>query len=155
LNIIKLTRNTVAVVDDEDFARLSSKTWCCSSGGYATRKNGNKTEYMHKTVVGETILSVDHINGDKLDNRKQNLRICSHSENTKNRSKSVNKSSKYKGVNFDSKSGKWRARIKVEYKETHLGFFVEEKQAAMAYDKAALQYFGKYAKLNFKESLYV
>lgn len=106
---------------------------------------------MHVQIMNFPNLSVDHINGNTLDNRKENLRIVTHSQNTKNRTKSKNKTSKFKGVNFCKRSKKWRVRIKVEYKSINLGYYTNEIEAAIAYNKAAKKYFGKYAKPNVIE----
>ena len=100
---IELTRNKFTLVDDEDYEGLTRNKWCCSKSGYATCKKNNKTVYMHKVIMGNPTLSVDHINGNKLDNRKSNLRLATHSNNTKNRSKNKTSNSKYKGVGFEKR----------------------------------------------------
>ena len=85
---IKLTKGKVAIVDDEDFERLNQGNWNFSSQGYAKRTIPfNIPSVMHWEVIGKPSkgLQVDHINGDKLDNRRENLRICTHSENQQNR----------------------------------------------------------------------
>ena len=89
----------------------------------------------------------DHINGNRLDNRKCNLRLCEVTQNLRNKKKSANKSSKYKGVQWDKRAEKWRGRIKTE-KDVHLGFFNSEIDAAIKHNEVALIYFGEFAKLN-------
>lgn len=94
---------------------------------------------------------VDHINHNTLDNRKGNLRNCTHSENHGNEYAAPGKTSKYKGVSKHTQTGRFRACIKHQRKYIHLGYFKKEKEAARAYDKAAKEHFGGFAYLNFKE----
>ena len=93
---------------------------------------------------------IDHINGDKTDNRLANLRPATTSENGRNRPAQRNGGSKFKGVGFHSQKGRWRARIFADGKELHLGLFDDEIAAAKAYDEAASKLFGSFAYLNFK-----
>lgn len=95
-------------------------------------------------VVGEF---VDHINGDTLDNHRGNLRLVSHSQNCMNRGLRVDNSSGYKGVSWDKKTRKWRARIKVDRKDKTLGYFDTPEEAYTAYCEAAPIYHGEYARL--------
>jgi hypothetical protein len=157
--IITLTKGKVALIDTEDLLKIAGHSWYFQSGYAATSIGGRKNKkmiYMHRLIMGITDnkIRIDHINHDKLDNRKQNLRACSHSENGKNLPvrKSSNKTSKYKGVYFDKSRDKWTARIKVDYKGIFLGRFDDEKQAALAYNKAAQTYFGEFACLNEMKS---
>lgn len=93
---------------------------------------------------------VDHINGDTLDNRKENLRVCYQKENLLNRAKSTNKkcSSIFKGVGFVKREKVWRARVYKNKKYVFTGYYKSEIEAAIAYNKNALLHFGKFAKLN-------
>lgn len=91
---------------------------------------------------------IDHINGDRSDNRIENLRLASAAENQWNRSKSDGKSSKYKGVSFDSWTGKWVVRIRVNGKSLNGGRFSNQKDAAMRYNELSKFYFGEFAKGN-------
>ena len=90
-------------------------------------------------------MSVDHINGNKLDNRKSNLRICTHAENLRNLKKAKNNTSGFKGVSWYSKSKKWRAVITFGGKYHHLGLFVKKQDAIDAYNQKAKEYFGQFA----------
>lgn len=91
---------------------------------------------------------VDHKDGNGLDNQKSNLRLCTHKQNTRN-SISIKGTSIYKGVFWCKDRLKWRAGIKNNYKTINLGYYESEVNAAFAYDKAAIKYFGEYARLNF------
>ena len=153
---IALTRGVFAKVDDGDFNRLNVFNWYVQedvrSGKFrAARKSGGVVIYLHREIlVAPRGVQVDHVNGDTLDNRRKNLRLCTHKENNRNKGlKSTNKSG-YKGVYFHSKSGKWSAQIRVNYKAIYLGLFNNKIDAAKAYDKAALDNFGQFASLNFK-----
>jgi hypothetical protein len=94
---------------------------------------------------------VDHKNGDKLDNRRENLRICTIAENIRNSKTSTKKgkTSRYKGVYWVGRIKKWVARIHVDRKGLHVGVFTDEAEAARAYDVAARQHFGEFARTNF------
>ena len=151
---ITLTQGKFALVDDDDFEELNKYNWYFSQG-YATRhvtiSGKRKLQGMHRFITNcPADMDVDHANHDKLDNRKSNLRVCSHSENNQNqqmRTKSKT-SSVYKGVYFDKHANKWRAHIKLNYKDKHLGLFENEIDAAIAYNNAAIEMFGEFALLN-------
>ena len=146
---IPLTRGKVAIVDDEDFERLNEHKWCFNK--YATRCDKEKSMYMHREILGitERTIFVDHINRDRLDNRKENLRSGRCGENLANRGKPSNNVSGYKGVSRNvNKVNVWSARIVVNYKCIHIGVFDNKEEAAKAYNKAAIKYFGEFAMLN-------
>lgn len=97
---------------------------------------------------------IDHINGNPSDNRLENLREATRSENCRNKRSSKNSTSQYLGVNFYKHLGKWAARIKPEHENVKvLGYFEDEKEAAMAYDNAARKIHGEFARLNFPEAV--
>ena len=148
-------------VDDEDYEILSKRRWHVDNCGYA-RCHELKTVdpcrpvlLMHRLVmriVGERKM-IDHVNGDKLDNRKENLRICTNQQNMCNRDKLVHKKegarhSMYKGVRGYGNNGKWVARISVDGKAKHIGVYETEKEAALAYNMEAIKLQGQFAKLN-------
>ncbi len=149
MNYIKLTQGYETIVDDEDYEYLNQFKWYFSRQGYAVR-NGKKHSRitLHRVITNcPNNLHVDHINCNKLDNRKCNLRICNQSQNNRNTLKYKNKSSKYKGVSKASPN-RWRAQIKLNYKKFHLGYFEIEEDAARAYNEKAKELFGEFANLN-------
>jgi len=152
---IPLTQNKVALIDDEDYDLISGSCWRAKKGiktYYArrdvVRPNGTRsTQLMHTLITGW--FQVDHSNGDGLDNRKENLRKATTSQNHANISKRSSGSSSFKGVDWHKRTRKWRARVMKNYEDNHIGYFDNEEDAARAYDRMALIVFGKFAKLNF------
>lgn len=151
---IPLTQGKYALVDDEDFAELSRFKWQFSCG-YAKRsasaqerREGLPTSInMQRQILGfPEGMDTDHINGDKLDNRQSNLRVCSHTENTRNRRKYDHNQSGHVGVHWQSKNKKWVAQIKVNQQVKYLGIFEDIKEAIAVREKAAKQYFGEYVR---------
>lgn len=140
-----------ALVSAEDYEHLAAYRWFLSCYGYVVRSEiSTQTIYMHR-VVAKTprIMHTDHLNHNRLDNRRENLRVCTHAENMRNSRGMLKASSAYKGVSAKRGRHKWRARIKVGGVERHLGHFPSEIDAALAYDAAAKQHFGEFAKTNF------
>lgn len=139
-----------AIVDDDDYPRLSRFRWYRLPNGYvATKTKDGHHLYMHREVMHTPPgKHTDHVDGNKLDNRKSNLRICSKSENLRNRGKQTNNTSGYKGVFYSIRAHRWRAQIVVERKAIHLGLFDTTVEAAQAYNEAAAIFFGPFAKLN-------
>lgn len=153
---IPLTQGKFAIVDDEDYEFLSQQKWHTSKrrGSYyaarATCINGkNRLIHMHRVILNPPPgMESDHINGDGLDNRRCNLRSCTHQDNIRNRRKKAKASSRYKGVWWAKAGRKWRAGIWIKGKTKHLGRFTEEDEAARAYNVAAREHFGEFACLN-------
>ena len=143
---LSLTNSDEEIIVDYDMVNELSKTrWHLSHNGSVV---GNRV-FLARVIMGSPDgLVVDHINRDKLDNRKSNLRICTLTQNTYNQEKHAEGSSIFKGVHFDKGTRKWRARISPNRKSVHLGLFKTEEEAAKAYDNAAKEFFGEYACLN-------
>lgn len=137
-------------IDREDEILFNSRKWSVNIGRNKriTGLRGwisSKKVYFHKLIIPNKGI-IDHINGNPLDNRKVNLRFVSFSENSMNRKNIINKQCKSKGVT--KVKSKWRARIFLNKKHIHLGYYKSEKEAAVAYDFFAIKYFGKFAKTN-------
>lgn len=146
-----LTQGKMALVDDEDYARVATLTWHFSAKRYAAHRVGyhGKYIYMHRFVISASENErVDHVDGDGLNNTRINLRICTQSQNMMNARKRANVSSKYKGVLFNKSRGKYIAYIQIGGKNKHLGVFLCENDAAIAYNDAARIHFGEFARLN-------
>lgn len=157
---IPLTQGKYAIVDPEDYEKLSKYKWYAirsKRGFYAGRSAGTnrhgigqKTVRMHHAVLkAPEGTFVDHINHNGLDNRKSNLRICTMQQNSWNmRKQKGNCTSQYKGVTRRKDIGRWEARITCNAKKISIGFFDDEKAAAMAYDVKAKELFGEFAAPN-------
>jgi hypothetical protein len=150
---IMLSRGKVALVDEEDFDYINQWKWHYSDAGYAVRHpigQNRKLLYMHREIINTPAnMETDHINNNRLDNRRINLRICTHSENMHNGKIPIANTSGYKGVRMPKNSKKWEVRIKVNGKGIYLGVFKDVIEAAHVYDNAANVYHGKFAKTNF------
>lgn len=156
---IPLSQGKVAIVDDGDYEWLSQWKWCYENSGYAVRSTsikGGKSRgrvYMHKAVSGATAdVEVDHINHVKLDNRRANLRQCTHAENCRNASMRRNNKSGYRGVCWHPGMKAWEASVRLNGKRYRFGYHATAADAAKAYDVGAKQLHGEFAHLNFPEA---
>jgi hypothetical protein len=161
---VKLLHGEIALIDDEDYERVSQYRW------YAHNKKTDHTLYarssmkidgvfktalMHRFIMnlqdGER---VDHRNRNGLDNQKSNLRRCTNQQNSHNSKfhKTEHNTSRYKGICFLRNRNAWSARIVVNYKSIYIGYYKDETDAARAYDAKARELFGEFAFLNFPDS---
>lgn len=156
---IPLTQGKFAIVDDGDYEWLNKYKWYAVKNRntyYAvrkpSRKQGKRTRiYMHRQILdAPKELQVDHANHNGLDNRRQNIRTCTHKQQQHNRLPVKNSSSKYKGVQWYESGKKWKAKIGYNNQYICLGYFVNEVDAAKAYDEKARELFGEFAYTNFK-----
>ena len=138
-------------IDCDDYPLVAQFKWVTNTAGYFVASLGRRENhiFLHRLIMkpadGEF---VDHIDGDKGNCRRSNMRLCSQTENNRNIGLQENNQSGYKGVHWASDRGKWRADITVDRKHIHLGSFDSPTKAAQAYDEAALKYFGPFAKTN-------
>lgn len=148
---IKLANNRgFAIIDDDDFEWVSKFKWQLDTQGYAKRGTticGNIP--LHREVIKAGVGQlVDHINFDKLDNRKCNLRICTHTQNLSHKPPTKRNTSGYKGVSYHKREKRWRATISANRIKYHLGDFLTAIEAAKAYNEVAVKYHGEFAWLN-------
>lgn len=154
-------KRLVALVDDEDYELISSFVWRAirpslrSKTFYAINEKMSDYKrsciYMHRIILSasDDHVEIDHVNRNGLDNRRLNLRICSHSQNLMNTPLRENKTSKYRGVHWDRERDKWMTTIRMNGKTISLGRFDSEEDAAMAFDRAAMARCSEFASLNF------
>lgn len=140
-----------ALVDDEDFPWLSEIQWHLKEG-YAAATIGigagrRCTARMHRAIMmPATGLTVDHINGDRLDNRKENLRSVTKADNNLNLGMRSDNTSGYKGVHYFKRHQRWTAAIRVRGRRYALGYFDTAEAASQAYEAAAALHFGSMAR---------
>lgn len=163
---VELNKGIKTIIDAEDLPKLGKHVWYARVADNKAKtikyyaaysyhyKIGDRKRcdpvFLHRLIIDAPKgLFVDHINGNTLDNRKDNLRLCTVAQNCANQAKtSAKKTSIYKGVYFCKSDRKWRASIKHNRKQTSLGRFNSEIDAAKAYNNAALSLFGEFAHLN-------
>lgn len=153
---IPLTQGKFAIMDDADYEALSKWKWHFTHYGYAARRDGVTDEmfYMHRVLLGlarHEKTMVDHVNLNRLDNRRENIRRCDKCKNSVNRPLQKNNTSGYRGVRRSNR--KWEARIKVSGKQIHIGTFDTPELAAGAYDMAMIDLHGPFARPNLQGGL--
>ena len=158
--LIPLTQNQSAIVDSEDYEWLSQWKWHTNKGYgerfiYLGRKNGRSVQkrvYMHRAILENHGFDLqgketDHINLNRADNRIENLRVATLTENQRNKFYKTNTSG-YKGVTWKNKLKKWQVAISFNKKTIYLGIFTKLKEAALTYNQAALKYHKEFARFN-------
>lgn len=146
---IKLPNGDTVLIDDADYSKVSKYQWRrYQSDRYVRGMVDGKMVSLHRFILNPpTGTSIDHINGDRLDNRRENLRFCSHAENSKNRKPNANGKSKYKGV-VVLPNNRFRAKIDSDGKRYELGVYTSEREAVIAYNAAAKVLHGEHCYLN-------
>jgi hypothetical protein len=147
------------VIDSSDFSAVSAHTWWKGKRGYPVMKTSRKSPDGHKTIALHRFLlnpptgfDVDHISNDKLDNRRCNLRVCTHQQNMFNQKKRCTNTSGYYGVSLLKSCGRYEAYINISGKKKYLGLYKTAEEAAEVRDREARRLYGKYAKLNFPDA---
>jgi hypothetical protein len=145
-----------ALIEEADLPLVTAHRWRLDSTGYVVtslpRVEGkNRNLHLHRLLAGLERgdgSQCDHVNRDRLDNRRSNLRVAAPHENGRNRNLYSNNTTGYKGVSFDKRSGRWEASIKVDYRKQFLGLFDSAEEAGAAYDAASVQVHGLFASPN-------
>ncbi len=158
---IELTQGQFAVIDDDDYDRISSHKWYAKKNNvkckvvYYAATNitilGKRTTIrMHQFILGSSPngKEIDHADGNTLNNQKHNLRFCTRTQNLYNAIGSPYSATKHKGITFNNKSNMYRVRISINGKSTHIGCFKKIEDAICVYNNAALKYHGEFARLN-------
>lgn len=148
---ITLKDGTTAVVDAADRELVAGFAWHRSTSGYVYADRGNLRLALHRLIAGAgPDQRVDHVNGDPSDNRTCNLRFYTGGENRANAgpNRTFGRTSQYKGVSWASTKSKWLANIHIDGKTKYLGRYTDEREAARAYNTAALAAWGEFARLN-------
>ena len=149
--------NKEVIIDAENWDKIKKYRWVVA---YAKRMNTfyvqTKININHKITtlklhrlimnIDNVNLEIDHINHNPLDNREINLRICTHRQNLRNQR--IRQKKEFKGIHWYKPLQKWQTHIVYNYKKYHLGYFENEFDAAVAYNRAAIKYFGEFAELN-------
>lgn len=155
---IPLSRGRVALIDDEDYERVSAiGAWVVQLDEHTAYARHNECSdgvrsaiLMHSLITGWAY--VDHRNGDGLDNRRANLREATHAQNMGNKRLYRTNTSGFKGVTYERRGGRWVASIQVNGRKRYLGTFASPQEAAHIYDTAALSAWGEFARINFPEN---
>jgi len=152
---INLTQGQVALVDDEDYEELNKYKWFAHDNygwTFYARRTGRKADgkryliQMHRVILNAPKdMFVDHIDSNGLNNQRSNLRLCTNQQNNRHARPYSNGSSKFKGVCWHKRIKEWQANIRIDGKLKHIGYFKNEKDAALAYNVKALEYFGEFA----------
>jgi hypothetical protein len=158
--LVKLTRGQYARIDKDDIEKVSGHAWHAKwnqhtrsfyAAAWGRGENGMRrtTIWMHRLFLNAPNgIEVDHYSHDTLDNRRSNLRLAPDHHNSRNKNLQMNNTSGFKGVYLDKEAGKWRVAINVGGKHMNLGRFLTAEEAGTAYDKAALELYGEFARTN-------
>lgn len=149
MKILKTVEGFETVVDDDVYEWASKRKWRLSKHGYVSYREGEKRIMLHRLIAQtpEDYIT-DHINGNKLDNLRCNLRVVTNKQNVWNNGIRNDNSSGYRGVWYRKERCKWQAEIKANGKKYSLGCYKTPEEAAIVYNKKAKELFGEYARLN-------
>lgn len=153
-----VSKNKSVEIDAGDFDLIAKYSWYIGSNGYAVTRPWIKETKSYRSILMHRYLMnppdrmiVDHKNRIKTDNRRKNLRVCTHKENIRNSKHRKNNTSGHRGVFLDKRTGHWVAKIMVDYKSKSLGSFDEKESAVKAYRCAAKKYFGRFVNFSTGE----
>jgi hypothetical protein len=150
VRLIPLAEGLYAYVDAADYEWLNRWNWHTASGGYGARTEKGRTIFMHREIMRPAKgMLVDHADGNRANNCRFNLRVCTRRDNQRNTRKQRGTRSRFKGVYYSKQRGKIYAQLCFDRRSRWLGWFESELDAARAYDRAAVEAFGEFARLNF------
>jgi hypothetical protein len=148
---IFLTNGGFSVVSHEDYEKISASKWRRETDGYvalsSSAKRGSASVFMHRQIL-DCHGPVDHADGDRTNNARENLRACTARQNSANRSRPKNNTSGFKGVTWHKQLNRWQVTVG-RGKGQYVGVFRDRVEAALAYDNAAVARYGNFANLNF------
>lgn len=149
---IKFPKNRYALVDDRDYLKILKYKWHIDGRGYVMRNRLTKDDgspiQLHRLILNPSQdKQVDHINGDRLDNRRDNLRVCSKSQNMCNRGPQKNNTSGFKGIYYDKFAEKWRAKANFNGKVYSIARSKSKDKVIRAYNRLISKIQGEFAKL--------
>lgn len=134
--------------DKDNFDKIKNYAWRENKNGYIVTSNYSSVVYLHRLIMQDFITNddeeIDHINHNKNDNRRENLRICTHQQNNCNKKLPKHNTSGIRGVHWDKRYNKWRARISVNGKDIYLGLFDNIKDAEKIRKQAEIKYYKEY-----------
>ena len=134
-----------ALIDIDDVDKINQNKWCLTTNGYVITTINNKVIFLHRLIMNpDNNMVVDHINHNKLDNRKTNLRVCTQQQNSMNQTIHYDNTSGTAGVSWNKLKCKWEAYITFNYNTIHLGYFTNKEDAILARKEAEIKYFGNY-----------
>ncbi len=149
---VPINKNYELLLDDEDINYTIFYTWSFN-GRYVNRHitlgSIRTTQSIHRFLTGcdDPTMVVDHIDGNPLNNQKSNLRVCTQTENIRNRKLNSNNTSGFKGVSWIKRQKKWKATITLNKKQIHLGYFFYPEEAYAAYKEASTKYHKEYGRV--------
>lgn len=145
--------NTLVIFDAEDYPLVSTLQWSVGSHSYVTSGSSKNQVLMHRLIMNvNDEHEIDHINRIKVDNRKCNLRLCTHGDNARNKPAQANSKTSYKGI-CQLPNGRYQAQIYVDHKPVYLGQYADIEEAVHVYDSALKIIAGEYACVNNKSSV--
>lgn len=154
--VVPLTKGYVAYIDDCDAQRVSYHSWCVQTGNakpYAKSMINNESTLLHRFILGLTVYDpeVDHKDRNGLNCTRENMRLCTPTQNRMNTGLRRNNTTGYKGVSYHKANRKYTAYIAINGKRQYIGSYDDSISAALAYDQKAREHFGLFAHLNFPE----
>jgi hypothetical protein len=151
--ILTANTNTEVLIDDDDYYRVTAHTWWLTAKKYVYTTIDGKNVQLHRFITGEwdKKTEIDHVNGNRCDNRKENLRRTTRAQNALNKGAGKHNKSGYRGVFLNKRTERWTAEVSVGGERVNLGSYETAEDAAKARDLKAIEVHGEFARLNFPD----